>query len=872
MASISSINILFRADLKQFSSEIQNASRELTKTGNAMKSIGKSFSTFITLPILAAGAASVKFASDFQESINKVDVAFGPAADSVKEFAKTSLDGFGIAEGSALDMAATFGDMASGMGLTTNQAAKMSTELVGLAGDLASFKNIGIDQANTALTSIFTGETESLKKLGIVMTETNLQQFAYSKGIKTQVKDLDQASKVNLRYAFVMDASKNSLGDFARTGGGAANQSRIFTESLKQLAQQFGSVILPYFTKAITYVNGIIKGFSGLSEGTKTTIVVIAGLAAVVGPLLTGLGSLLTFLPRIASSFMALNATVLANPYVAAAIAIAALGVAIYAYYQNTKAAISGQESLNNAVKKGNENAVAEVGALDKLFSAATNVKLSTNERKKAVDELQALYPAYFKNLDDEAFKNGTAKKSYDELREAIFNKSRAIAIDGEIQNRANARIQKELELRDKIAKSEAKIAEIKAGPDTRVLSRASQSGGTIGTGTIEIIISKSDALKKQQEFLKIFQNDLKKYNDENLKADSVLFSAKEEYLNKTGKLQDNEIATLNDVNVGTSAIAETIKTAAPGTIAFYEAQIAALQKIQKEQLTSNAAIQQYDILIASVQKKIDALESKTIKLPKPPVDLSAPSAPTAFSLDNLKQIKSSYEAARNEFSTTSAEYESFAKVINDTQIKINAIEGVEETKTQIEDVTSKLQSFSEGVASAMSNAVASFAEGFGQVVAQFAAGGNFLEGVAGLFLSTLGGLMVQVGKIAIQTGIAILGIKKALQSLNPYVAIAAGVALIALGSLVTSNLKSAGSFANGGMVGGSSYSGDKLFARVNSGEMILNSKQQRNLGNMINPAASGAVNVLLGGGFEVDGSKLRLVLDRTDTKKNRIS
>ncbi|MNQ94459.1 hypothetical protein D3C85_1099770 [compost metagenome] len=307
MGSLASINVKFSADLKQFSTEMQTALREIDKAGQKFQEIGRSLSTYVTLPILAAGAASIKFASDYEESLNKVDVAFKDSSDEVKKFAKTTLENFGIAEGTALDLASTYGDMGTAMGLTTQQAAKMSTELVGLAGDLSSFKNIGIDQANTALAAIFTGETESLKKLGIVMTEANLQSYAFSQGIQTQVKDMDQAAKVNLRYQYVLSVTKNAQGDFARTSGGAANQMRIFQESLKQVAQQFGSIILPVFTQIVSAVNGMITSFGNLSEETKTTIVVVAAIAAAIGPLILAIGTVISLLPTLMAGFAALT-------------------------------------------------------------------------------------------------------------------------------------------------------------------------------------------------------------------------------------------------------------------------------------------------------------------------------------------------------------------------------------------------------------------------------------------------------------------------------------------------------------------------------------------------------------------------------------
>jgi hypothetical protein len=294
------LTIKVGANISDFEKKMARVAGKMKDLGNKMQSLGKTMSTYITLPVIAAGGAAIKFATDYEESLNKVDVAFKSSSKQVQEFAKTSLKSFGIAEGTALDMAALFGDMATSMGLNTKEAADMSTALVGLAGDLASFKNIGIGQATTALNAIFTGETESLKMLGIVMTEANLEAYALSQGIRTNIKDMTQAEKVQLRYSYVMQQTTNAQGDFARTGGGAANQTRIFQESLKQLAQQFGAVILPLFTKIITKVNEWVAKFSSLSEGTKKIIIVVAGLAAAIGPLLVTLGFLVsTIIPAL---------------------------------------------------------------------------------------------------------------------------------------------------------------------------------------------------------------------------------------------------------------------------------------------------------------------------------------------------------------------------------------------------------------------------------------------------------------------------------------------------------------------------------------------------------------------------------------------
>lgn len=274
----------------QLGDKVTAAGTKITAVGDKITTVGKTLTTAITAPLIAAGVASFKFASDMDESINKVDVAFQDSADVVKEFAQTALTSFGISEGEALDAAATFGDMATSMGLSTEAAAEMAAALVGLSGDLASFKNIGIEEANTALKGIFTGETESLKTLGIVMTETQLAAYALEKGITDNVSAMSQAEKVMLRYQFILDATKNAQGDFARTSGGAANQMRIFTEGAKELATSFGQILLPIGTKAITKLNELVKGFNNLSDEQKENILRWAGIAAAIGPVTLVIG------------------------------------------------------------------------------------------------------------------------------------------------------------------------------------------------------------------------------------------------------------------------------------------------------------------------------------------------------------------------------------------------------------------------------------------------------------------------------------------------------------------------------------------------------------------------------------------------------
>lgn len=341
-----SINAVIGANTKAFDTKMQKVLRTVKKVGSKLKSVGKSITRNLTLPILAIGAAAIKFASDLQESIGKADVAFGQASKSVKDFAKTTLRAFGVSEGAALDMASTFGDMATSMGIAKRSAANMSISLVGLAGDLASFKNIGIDQAQTALKGIFTGETESLKTLGIVMTQANLKAFALSKGLDGNILAMTEAQKVTLRYSFILDKTKNAQGDFTRTGGNAAGQMRVFQETLKELAASFGQVVLPAFTKMLKKINNFLDVLRRIKPEVKKTIAIIALVAAAIGPLIFAVGALST-----AFAFLAANPIVLIITGITIAVALLAAGIIfVVQNWERLTDELKGERLRNNLV------------------------------------------------------------------------------------------------------------------------------------------------------------------------------------------------------------------------------------------------------------------------------------------------------------------------------------------------------------------------------------------------------------------------------------------------------------------------------------------------------------------------------------------
>lgn len=275
-----------------FEKRMESISSKAKSIGDKLSGIGTALTVGVTTPLAVAGKSMVDAASDFDENLNKISVAFGDNADEVKAWADTATQSFGLSMNQALEATSLFGDMATSMGISQSEAASMSTSLAGLAGDMASFKNIGIDEAMTALNGVFTGETESLKQLGIVMTEVNLQEFA--DGLGLVYDDMTQAEKVQLRYNYVMAMSKNAIGDYARTSDGTANSIRTFQASVENLAITLGQNLLPIVTPIIQKATEMVNAFAAADPELQQLVLKIAGIAAVAGPALLVIGKMVS--------------------------------------------------------------------------------------------------------------------------------------------------------------------------------------------------------------------------------------------------------------------------------------------------------------------------------------------------------------------------------------------------------------------------------------------------------------------------------------------------------------------------------------------------------------------------------------------------
>lgn len=260
--------VVNQGDFKKQMSGIQSLAK---KAGAALAS------AFAVKKLVDFGAQCIELGSDLAEVQNVVDVTFPRMSRQVDEFAKSAAQSFGLSETMAKRFTGTFGAMAKAFGFGEQAAYDMSTTLTGLAGDVASFYNISQDEAYTKLKSVFTGETESLKDLGVVMTQAALDQYALANGFGKTTKAMSEAEKVALRYQFVQDQLSLASGDFIRTSDSWANQVRVLKLQFDSLKATIGQGLINVLTPVIKVINTIIGKLMSLANAFKSFTELITG-------------------------------------------------------------------------------------------------------------------------------------------------------------------------------------------------------------------------------------------------------------------------------------------------------------------------------------------------------------------------------------------------------------------------------------------------------------------------------------------------------------------------------------------------------------------------------------------------------------------
>jgi hypothetical protein len=344
MATIATLAVKLIADAKTFLAAMdqaekktqswsQNVSKNLKDVGGKVTDFGKGMTTYVTLPIIGAGVAATKFASDLAETKNKVSVVFGSMSDDVMKWSANSDRALGLSQQKALDAVGTFGAMGDSAGLSADQNLKWSKSLVHLSSDWSSFYNLNPVDSLNAIQSAVAGQYEPLRRMGIVINQAALEEKALKMGLMEEGGVLSDAARYQALYALMVEKSSAAQGDFARTADGAANQARIVRAQFENAAATIGQQLLPYATQLLGWVSQAITWFQALTPEQQKWLVITLAIVAAIGPLIIVIGSLITAVGAIIPVITAVAGAL--TPFILPILAIIAVLALLYAAWTN---------------------------------------------------------------------------------------------------------------------------------------------------------------------------------------------------------------------------------------------------------------------------------------------------------------------------------------------------------------------------------------------------------------------------------------------------------------------------------------------------------------------------------------------------------
>lgn len=682
-------------------------------------------------------------------------------------------------------------------------------ETTGILGVLA---NAGISgsAAGTQLTRIFSVMAKEGKD---VKSEFNLLLNS-----TTSVKDaFTRFGARGAKIVPILQSESDAIGDLTDVlydSEGAAEAARKKMEettqgALKKLSSatqaagiSIGNALLPMINKMIGFLTRLTDKFNGLSDRTKAWIVVIGGVVASIGPLLYGLGmfsfalaNLAPVIKTVVGGLKSLYATILANPWTALATAIAAVVTYLVVFRGEQEKVLSLQESLDEVAKKAGKNATDEAAQVNALGMAYKNNRDNLEERKKILDKLQQLQPDYFSGLVAEETKYGDLKKALNDYNKEI----------------RKAAVQKAFG--DELTRVTADLLKVEAAINETV--KVTEGGQFFGPQ----ILAGSENITELVRMMRDGEQTTQAFRIAVEGVSPAAAEAAGQYVSLTAKADrlETEIDAVNTriydavdaFGAADGAIGSTGTAVNKATKGFSELKMPTddlsktFDRLSKTELDIESQFSFSGDTTERLKSLADAYERATISA----IALGA----EAGDIDFLKQQALEYREAANEAShfadmnkrladsMFALGYGTDLSALSVTQlIEVldkygeQADESSKKTKVQKDAYDSLAQSLIDGVL----NGFDAFAQGVGKAVEDAAKAGEKIKGIGavakGAFasvLETLGGLMIQVGKTAILTGGAVKAIKESLKSLNPIVAIAAGVALIALAGAVKGKL-----------------------------------------------------------------------------------
>ena len=328
MANI--VEIIIKATDKA-SATLGKTQGNIQQIGASLTKVGVGLTAGVTLPLLAVGKASISAASDLSEALSKVNVVFGDSADEITAWSEQSADAFGLSRAQALAAAGTFGNLFATMGNSQEASSQMSRDLVQLSADLGAFNDIDPTLVLDKLRAGITGESEPLKSLGILLTQANVEAKALEMGLGDLAGNFTAAEITTARYALIMEQSATAQGTFARESESLPVVMAKMKAELGDAAASIGENLLPIMVQAAQAIANLAQSFNELSPGAQKTIVILAAVAAAIGPLLLVVGQAITVFSTLSGLFATGGALAGAGATISAAMATAGASLAGFA-------------------------------------------------------------------------------------------------------------------------------------------------------------------------------------------------------------------------------------------------------------------------------------------------------------------------------------------------------------------------------------------------------------------------------------------------------------------------------------------------------------------------------------------------------------
>lgn len=807
------INIRIGAQITELQKKLKQAERSLKRSGSKMQSIGSGFMATLSAPLAALGGTAIKAAGDFEAMSNGLTAIMGDADLAAAELERLK-------------------EAAKNPGLGFAQAVKGSVRLqsIGLDANLARENMLAMGNA----IALVGGGAEELDRATLAM-----QQIG-AKG-KVSAEEINQLNEVIPQIRAVMkDTFGTSEGqELTKMGVDANTFIEEITKGLQKLPEAQGGIknaientgiAMQSFLSSLgmelneafnlqenvesfaSKLTEISERFAGLDENTKKIILSVAGLAIAFGPALYAFGTAQKLLGTLNGN---------ANQIIKSYTKLAA----------TAKALATGQMTLN-AVMAANPITVV-VLAITALVAAFVLAYKNIDSFRNLVD---TTYQKVLKPLGEFLYELGMiAFETFKGIASAVFDMYKTawdafvgltkIVVDflskipfiGKIMSYLKKAFASAINF---ISKAFNNLPALFAG----LTAEAQNTSTKIVAYFKRLALAAQITAKKVQRALTV-SADARALIDEQVKA----LSKRRDDLADEGKAFGVAFREAFD--------AEVSKTKAPKVT------------VTKDEVAPAAPA--------------STTSSPTI------------SAPTSISktTEAIKEQKAEVVSLATELKTLDS---SNLKVASSSQIVLQNVEQTQQSMQKMSNATSlakeEVNAFNESVRSLAESGLQDLAVGLGEGIGAMASGAGNLQMIAGSMLSTIGGVLMQLGKLAIQTGIAIEGIKLALQSLNPAVAIAGGIALIALAKFVqnkAANLSESGSaklpaFANGGLVTAPTLG---MFGEAGP-EALIPKKRLDSLLASAENGGNGGVGMLT---TRISGNDLEIVLDKTRRRNNRV-